>query len=79
MEIMIPMAGLIDKEAELARLQKAADKLMTEVARTQGKLSNESFVGKAPAQVIDKEKAKLADAQMQLSKIQEQQAAIAKL
>jgi len=79
MEIMIPMAGLIDKEAELARLQKAADKLMTEAARTQGKLSNESFVGKAPAQVIDKEKAKLADAQMQLSKIQEQQAAIAKL
>jgi valyl-tRNA synthetase len=79
MEIMIPMAGLIDKEAELARLQKAADKLMAEVARTQGKLSNESFVGKAPAQVIDKEKAKLADAQMQLNKIQEQQVAIAKL
>jgi valyl-tRNA synthetase len=79
MEIMIPMAGLIDKEAELARLQKAADKLAAEVVRTQGKLSNQNFVGKAPAQVIDKEKAKLADAEMQLKKIQEQQAAIAKL
>jgi valyl-tRNA synthetase len=79
MEIMIPMAGLIDKEAELARLQKAADKLAAEVARTQGKLSNQNFVGKAPAQVIDKEKAKLADAEMQLKKIQEQQAAIAEL
>jgi valyl-tRNA synthetase len=79
MEIMIPMAGLIDKEAELARLKKAADKLVAEVQRTEGKLNNQNFVGKAPAQVIDKEKAKLADAQMQLSKIQEQQAAIAKL
>jgi valyl-tRNA synthetase len=72
MEIMIPMAGLIDKDAELARLNKAADKLEQDVKRTQGKLSNENFVGKAPAAVIDKEKAKLADAQMQLTKIQEQ-------
>jgi valyl-tRNA synthetase len=76
MEIMIPMAGLIDKDAELARLGKAADKLEGEVKRTQGKLSNENFVSKAPAVVIDKEKAKLADAQMQLKKIQEQVVAI---
>ncbi|MFT6270382.1 MAG: valyl-tRNA synthetase [Alphaproteobacteria bacterium] len=76
MEIMIPMAGLIDKDAELARLSKSADKLEGEVKRTQGKLSNENFVSKAPAAVIDKEKAKLADAQMQLNKIQEQVEAI---
>lgn len=76
MEILIPMAGLIDKDAELARLAKAADKLQGDVKRTQGKLSNENFVSKAPAAVIDKEKAKLADAEMQLKKIQEQVDAI---
>ena len=76
MEIMIPMAGLIDKEAELARLSKAAEKLQGDMKRTQGKLGNESFVSKAPAAVIDKEKAKLADGQMQLKKIQEQVDAI---
>ena len=76
MEIMIPMAGLIDKDAELARLAKAADKLSNDVKRTEGKLGNESFVNKAPVAVIDKEKAKLADAQMQLRKIQEQVDAI---
>lgn len=76
MEIMIPMAGLIDKDAELARLAKAADKLSIDVKRTEGKLSNENFVNKAPAAVIDKEKAKLADAQMQLRKINEQVEAI---
>ena len=76
MEILIPMAGLIDKDAELARLQKAADKLEKDVARTEGKLNNQNFVGKAPAQVIDKEKAKLAEAKMQLDKISEQRAAI---
>jgi valyl-tRNA synthetase len=76
MEIMIPMAGLIDKDAELARLAKAADKLSADAKRTEGKLSNENFVSKAPAAVIEKEKAKLADAQMQLSKIKEQIEAI---
>jgi valyl-tRNA synthetase len=76
MEIMIPMAGLIDKNAELVRLSKAADKLQGEVKRTQGKLGNENFVSKAPVVVIDKEKAKLADAQMQLQKIEEQVEAI---
>jgi len=76
MEILIPMAGLIDKEAELARLSKAAEKLEKELTRTEAKLNNQNFVGKAPAAVIDKEKAKLADAKMQLDKIKEQQQAI---
>jgi valyl-tRNA synthetase len=77
MEILIPMAGLIDKEAELARLNKAAQKIEKDAQRTQGKLSNESFVSKAPAAVIDKERAKLADMEMQLGKIQAQKAEIA--
>jgi valyl-tRNA synthetase len=74
--VLIPMAGLIDKEAELARLAKAVTKLEQEISRTQGKLNNEKFVSKAPAAVIDKEKAKLADAQSSLSKLVEQQAQI---
>ncbi len=74
--VLIPMAGLIDKEAELARLAKAVTKLEQDIARTQGKLNNEKFVSKAPAAVIDKEKAKLADAQSSLSKLVEQQAQI---
>lgn len=76
MEIMIPMAGLIDKDAELARLSKAADKLSQDMKRTEGKLGNENFVSKAPPAVIEKEKAKLADAKMQLAKIAEQVEAI---
>jgi len=76
MEILIPMAGLIDKEAELARLNKAADKIEKDAQRTKGKLSNESFVSKAPAAVIDKERSKLADMEMQLGKIQAQKAEI---
>jgi valyl-tRNA synthetase len=73
LEIMIPMAGLIDKEAELARIGKALDKLEKDCARTQGKLANEKFVSNAPAAVIDKEKAKLADFTMQIDKLKEQQ------
>ncbi|PKI13944.1 valine--tRNA ligase [Colwellia sp. 12G3] len=79
LSVLIPMAGLIDKEAELARLDKAMDKLEKDAARTRGKLSNDSFVAKAPAAVIDKEKAKLAEAESALAKMQEQKEQIAAL
>ena len=79
LSVLIPMAGLIDKEAELARLDKAIDKLEKDAARTRGKLGNDNFVGKAPAAVIDKEKAKLAEAESALAKMLEQKAQIAAL
>ncbi|GAA0858671.1 valine--tRNA ligase [Aliiglaciecola litoralis] len=76
MEILIPMAGLIDKDAELSRIAKALDKIDKDYARTKGKLSNEKFVSNAPAAVIDKEKAKLEDFQMQMDKLQAQRQTI---
>jgi valyl-tRNA synthetase len=79
MEILIPMAGLIDKNAELARIGKALDKVEKDFARTQGKLSNENFVSKAPASVIDKEQAKLDDFKIQIEKLLEQKATIENL
>jgi len=79
LEIMIPMAGLIDKDAELARIAKALDKLEKDYARTQGKLANEKFVSNAPDVVIEKEKAKLADFTMQMGKLHEQRSTIASL
>lgn len=79
LSVLIPMAGLIDKEAELARLDKAIEKLEKDAAKTRGKLGNENFVGKAPAAVIDKEKAKLAEAESALAKMLEQKAQIAAL
>ncbi|WP_159818095.1 valine--tRNA ligase [Colwellia sp. 20A7] len=79
LSVLIPMAGLIDKEAEIARLDKAIDKLDKEAARVRGKLSNENFVSKAPPAVIAKEEAKLAEAESTLAKIQEQKDQIAAL
>ncbi|RHW77596.1 valine--tRNA ligase [Colwellia sp. RSH04] len=79
LSLLIPMAGLIDKEAELARLDKAIEKLTKEAAKVSGKLNNENFVGKAPEAVIEKEKTKLADAEIALAKMQEQKAQIAAL
>jgi valyl-tRNA synthetase len=79
LSVLIPMAGLIDKEAELARLDKAIEKLEKEAGRVRGKLGNENFVSKAPAAVIEKEQAKLADAESTLAKILEQKVQIAAL
>jgi valyl-tRNA synthetase len=79
MEILIPMAGLIDKAAELARINKALGKIEVDFARTQGKLDNEKFVSNAPEAVIDKEKAKLHDFAIQMKKLKEQKITIENL
>ncbi len=79
MEVLVPMAGLIDKDAELARLDKEIQRLSGEVQRVGGKLANEGFVAKAPAEVLDKERAKLAEAEQALTKLSEQREKIANL
>lgn len=72
MDIFVPMAGLIDLDAELARLGKEIEKLEKEVSRISGKLSNEKFVANAPEDVVAKEKAKLADYEASVKKLVEQ-------
>jgi len=79
MKILIPMAGLIDKNAELARLDKEIQRISKELPRIEGKLNNPSFVDKAPPDVIEKEKAKLADLQSMLNNLEQQQRKIQSL
>ncbi|MFY0668818.1 MAG: valine--tRNA ligase [Alteromonas stellipolaris] len=79
MEILIPMAGLIDKDAELARITKAMDKVDKDVSRTRGKLGNDKFVSNAPDAVIEKERAKLEEGEKQLEKLKAQYETIAAL
>ncbi len=62
LEILVPMAGLIDKEAEITRLEKEIGKLASDLARLQGKLNNAAFVDKAPVDVVDEGAGKNASA-----------------
>ena len=77
--IMIPMAGLIDKDAELARLDKESARIQGEIKRIEGKLNNQGFVAKAPEAVVAAERAKLEGYQETLVKLEEQKATIAAL
>jgi len=61
-KIIIPLAGLIDPEEELNRLQKELSDVENDIKIISSKLSNDQFVAKAPAAVVDKEKAKVAEA-----------------
>jgi len=72
LEILVPMAGLIDKESELARLSKEIKKLEKALARLAGKLANASFIERAPADVVAKEREKLQVLEQALPKLQEQ-------
>ncbi len=76
MEILVPMAGLIDKKAEINRLSKEIDKLQKEVSRISAKLDNPNFVDKAPESVVAGEKAKLDAQQQARLKLEEQLSSI---
>jgi len=79
MKVLIPMAGLIDKDAEQARLNKELERKRNELERTEKKLANTSFVDKAPAAVVEKEKTKLEDIRTTIRQLEEQLEKIAKL
>lgn len=79
LEVHVPMAGNIDKDAELARLNKEIQKIEKDMAILNGKLSNPKFVDKAPAEVVQKEKDRLEAAQIAIGKLEEQKANIASL
>jgi valyl-tRNA synthetase len=78
-ELLIPMLGLIDKDAELARLAKEVAKVEQEIGRIESKLGNEGFVARAPEAVIAKEREKLDGYAEAKAKLIEQQAVIAAL
>lgn len=79
LKILIPIAGLIDKDAELIRLDKEIQKIKNDLPRIQGKLSNPTFINKAPTEVIDKENAKLTDLLSNLHNLEQQQIKIGAL
>ncbi len=79
LEILVPMAGLIDVDAELARLDREIDKNALEAKKLTGKLSNAKFVDNAPAEVVAKERQKLSDFESSLSQLQEKRTAIAEM
>ena len=79
LEVLVPMAGLIDKDAELARLQKEKEKLLKEVERIEAKLNNPKFADKAPADVVQKERERLNYAQEAITTLNEQTQRIAAL
>jgi valyl-tRNA synthetase len=72
MELFIPLAGLIDVGAETERLQKEIGKLEKDVLRSSKKLDNESYVKKAPAEVVAQEREKLVQNQAAVQKLQTQ-------
>ena len=74
LRVLVPMKGLIDPTAELARLGKSYDKLKGQATGISRKLGNEGFVSKAPVEVVNAEKAKLAELEGQIAAMDKQMA-----
>ncbi|GAW31695.1 valine--tRNA ligase [Carboxydocella sp. JDF658] len=75
-EIYLPLAGLIDIEKEKERLAKELAKVEEDLARVEAKLNNESFVARAPAAVVEKEKARAAEYREKAEALRERLAAL---
>ena len=71
-EVMVPMAGVVDFAKELERLEKELTRLGGEQTRLTGKLSNEKFTARAPEHVVEAERAKLAEVTTAISSVQAQ-------
>jgi len=72
MKILIPLAGLIDKDAEIARLTKEIGKLDSNCEKSNAKLGNPGFVDKAPEAVVSKERARVAEMESAVTKLKQQ-------
>ena len=72
MNVLIPMSGLIDKAAEIPRLTKEIGKLRQEAERIAAKLGNANFTGRAPTEVVEKERTRLTELQTAVNKLEEQ-------
>jgi len=70
-EVYLPLEGVIDLEAEIARLKKEVGQLEEEIKKTEGKLNNKNFREKAPADVVDKEKARREEQEAKMQKLQQ--------
>ncbi len=77
MKVLVPLGDLIDKEAELARLNKAIEKAEKECSSLKGKLSNENFVSRAPEAVVNKERERLSAFEQDLANLKAQRDKIA--
>ena len=69
-EAYLPLAGLVDLEQEVARLQKALDETRQEIRRAQGMLANESFTSKAPAHVVQQQRDRLEEQQERQARLE---------
>jgi len=76
MRILIPLAGLIDKQAELQRLSREIEKLRKELEKLNVKLENPKFVARAPADVVEKDKQRVAEMSASLQQLEVQQVKI---
>ncbi len=72
MKILIPLAGLIDKEQEAARLNKEIEKLKKQKMVSEGKLNNKKFVSSAPEAIVNTEKERLASTESAITDLSEQ-------
>jgi valyl-tRNA synthetase len=76
LEILVPMAGLIEPDAELERLAKRRRRAQTDLDRLQAKLANGDFARNAPAEVIAKDQARLSELRMELEQLAAQSARV---
>ncbi len=72
MKILIPLAGLVDKEQEIKRLNKEIEKLTKQQQQFSGKLNNEKFISGAPEAVVEKERQKLQSVEQALGDLGQQ-------
>ncbi|HLD13120.1 MAG TPA: hypothetical protein VJB18_00195, partial [Burkholderiales bacterium] len=76
MKVLIPLGAFINKQEEIARIKKEIDRVEKELTKAKAKLANQDFVARAPAQVVEQEKGRVAEFEAALVKLSQQRAQV---
>ena len=76
MKVLVPLGAFINKQEEIARIKKEIDRVEKELAKAKAKLANQDFVARAPAQVVEQEKGRVAEFEAALAKLTQQRAQV---
>ena len=76
MKVLVPLGAFINKQEEVARIKKEIDRVEKELAKAKAKLANQDFIARAPTQVVEQEKGRVAEFEAALAKLSQQRAQV---
>jgi len=79
MKVLVPLGSIIDRSAEIKRLEREIKKLRNDLERSEKKLKNNSFIAKAPPDIVEKEQSRVESIRHSITEFEKQRQRVERL